>query len=162
MSITITTAKSKSKSKAKEQSLLPKVEAFVDPAEMTLEELADKYGELSDKVAAIQMRPEFTQLAEVTKQLQSRMEDLEPTDTATITGSKWLVEVGAAAMNNRKLVPGAIKTLQAILPAETFTTIAKVTITDIEKYCTPEQAAKVIDSDTGYSNKRKITAKHLA
>lgn len=158
MAITIT------KQKTKQAAELPKVEteAFVDPSELTLEQLADKYGDLTDQVAAIQMNPAFTQLAEVTKQLNERMAELEPLDTATVTGERWLVEVGVAAKNSRRLKSGAVPVLQKLLGAETFATIAKVNISDVEKYCTPDQVAKVIDDDTGYSNKRKITAKHIA
>lgn len=158
MTLTITTAKKK-----KPESL-PKVEPvneIVNLADLTLEQLADRYGELLDKVNAIKMAPEFAQLEEVTKQLQGRLADYEPTDELAIKGNRWLVEVSACARNNRTLVKGAIPMLQKMLGAETFGKIAKVNISDVEKYCTPDQSSNVINEDTGYSTKRKITAKHI-
>lgn len=157
MPITIT----QSKKKAPE---LPKVEPvteIINLADLTLEQLADRYGELQDKVNAIKMAPEFAQLEEVTKQLQGRLAEYEPTDELAIKGNRWLVEASACARNNRALANGAIPLLQKMLGAETFGKIAKVNISDVEKYCTPDQAAKVINEDTGYSTKRKITAKHI-
>lgn len=158
MAITIT------KQKPKAAPALPKVEplAYVDPAELTLEQLADKYGELEDRIEAIMMDPAFAQFDEVKKQLAERIKgEMEPTDVATLKGEKWLLEIGAAAKNNRKLKSGAVPLLQKILGAETFAAIAKVNISDVEKYCTPDQAAQVIVEDTGYSDKRKIVSKHI-
>lgn len=157
MAITIT----KQKPKVED---LPKVEAltYVDPAELTLEQLADKYGELEDRIEAVMMDPAFAQFEEVKKQLATRIKDeMEPTDVATLKGDKWLLDIGAAAKNSRKLKAGAVKTLQKMLGAETFGLIAKVNISDVEKYCTPDQVTQVIESDTGYSDKRKIVAKHI-
>lgn len=158
MSITIT------KQKEKKPEQLPQVEpvgALIDPSEMTLEQLADKYGELTDRVNAIQMNQAFAQLEEVTKQLQDRMAEFEPTEVLTIKGNHWLVEISAAAKNSRKLLAGAIPALQKLLGPDTFGKIAKVNITDVEKYCTPDQTSNLIDEDTGYSSKRKIVAKHI-
>lgn len=159
MSITITKKKTKQQPEA-----LPKVELHVDAdtlAGLTIEDLADRYGDLQDQISAIKMNPVFAQFEEVSKQLQSRLDELEPTDELTIVGSRWLVEASACARNNRTLVKGAIPLLQKMLGAETFGKIAKVNISDVEKYCTPDQASNVINEDTGYSTKRKITAKHI-
>lgn len=159
MGITITTPKKKV-----EEVVLPKVETapYIDPAELTLEQLADRYGELSDRIDAINMDPAFAQFEEVKKRLLTILKDeLEAEQEATITGTKWLLEIGVAAKNSRKLKSDAVPVLIKMLGIETFSALAKVNISDVDKYCTPDQVAKVVDSDTGYSDKRKITAKHL-
>ncbi len=159
MSITITQKKTKQQPEA-----LPKVELHVDAdtlAGLSLEDLADRYGDLQDQISALKMNPAFAQFEEVAKQLQTRMEDVNPTDELSIVGSRWRLDISAAARNPRKLLPGSVPKLQTMLGAETFGKIAKVNLSDIEKYCTPDQVAKVVDVDTGFSSKRTIVAKHI-
>lgn len=126
------------------------------------EELADLYGNLSDQVQAANMNPVFARFEQVQKELQKRLEEqLEPQDTAELTGDHWELNIGAAAKNPRVLVDGAIPKIQAALGVDTFGKIAKVGIGDLEKYMTPQQLTDIIKEDTGFSNKRKITVKFL-
>lgn len=139
-----------------------KQEIATDVTELTPEDLADQYGALQDQVGALLANPVFTRFEQVKKELSSRLEaELEPTDTAEITGQNWLLEIGVAAKNSRALKPGAIPLIQKFLGVETFAKIAKVSISDCEKYLTPEQVDKTISTDTGYSSRRKIVAKYL-
>lgn len=134
----------------------------VNVADLTLEDLADRYGDLEDKLNALRMNPLFAQFAEVQKELSDRIKvDLEPEQTGVIKGIHWLIEIGSAAKNSRTLKNGAIPKIQAMLGQETFAKIAKVTIGDCEKYLTPDQTEQVIEADTGYSERRKIVAKFL-
>lgn len=165
MAISIT--KSKKAVEAEKQAQLPKIEPmgqvqYVDPATLTIEELADRYGMLEDKVAALKLDPAFTQFEEVAKKLAERLKEFDAQSEVSITGTKWLIEAGACSKNPRKMKDGAVPTLRKMLGDETFTKLAKINIGDIDKYCTPDQVAQVLDEDTGYSDKRKIVAKHLA
>lgn len=140
----------------------PAQELLVNVSELSLEELADLYGDLGDKVNALQMNPLFTQFDEAQKELAARIKvELEPEQSGVIKGIHWVVEVGAAAKNSRTLKSGAIPKIMAMLGQETFSKIAKVSIGDCEKYLTPDQTEQVIEADTGYSDRRKIVAKFL-
>lgn len=134
-----------------------------DLSKISIEELADQYGTLQDRIAAIPPNPLYAQFELVEKELKSRLEEqgLEPADTAELTGAHWLLEIGACSKNPRKLKPDAIPMLQTMLGGVAFGKIAKVNIGDIEKYCTPPQVEAVIETDTGYSKSRKIVAKYL-
>lgn len=155
MGITITKHKQAEKKETQQLDM-------VDVGTLDIDALADRYGSLEDKVNALKHNPVFAQFEEAKKELYKRLNEVEPTDEVEIKGHHWLLEVGAAAKNPRKLKDGAIEKLIAMLGIEAFAAIAKVNITDIEKYCTPEQAAVVIEEDTGYNlNKRNITSQFL-
>ena len=137
--------------------LLEKV--IVEPTEMTDEELADLYGSLQDKCEALLNDPVFVQLKLARKELDTRISaQIEPQDGAQITGNEWLLEVGPCSINSRKV--GDITKIANYM-GQDFYKVAKVTIADIEKYLTPDQAAEVIVSDTGYSTSRKIAVSYL-
>ncbi len=159
MAITIT--------KTKKESTLPKVESSEtmiekDISEYSLEELADAYGSLKDQIDAILANPIFTRFDLVEKELKERLkETLEPTDSATIQGEHWVLEVSPCGRNPRKLKPDAIPKIQAYVGNEVFYKIAKVNISDCEKYLTPQQLTEVLETDTGFSSSRKIVTKFL-
>lgn len=133
-------------------------ETVAAPEELDFEQLADLYGSLEDQVNALLANPVFTKFEEVKKVLASKLAlEVEPEETATIKGAHWVLDVGVAAKNARKVTN--IPQVQAFLGAETFAKVAKVNISDLEKYLTPDQLAQVVDDDTGYSNKRKIVCK---
>lgn len=154
MAIAITKAKVKP-----EAAQSVEAEAPQNLADLSLEELADKYGSLEDQCNALKMNPIFANFADVVKELNDRLKkELDHTDEAELTGAHWTLEIGPEAKNARTLKDDAIPKLQAILGIEAFVKLAKVNIGDIEKYCTPEQVVQVVNSDTGYSGKRKIKA----
>lgn len=159
MAITVT--KQKPKVEAAVESLVPaQAEKTID--QLSDEELADLYGTLQDQIEALKMNPIFAKFDQANKELQKRLgESLDPTDSATLTGNHWELEIGAAARNPRALVDGAVPLLQAMLGVEAFGKLAKVSLSDIDKYLTPEQASKVVNEETGFSTKRKITPKFL-
>ena len=154
MAIAIT--KTKPKAEAKQG---VELEAPQNLADFSLEELADRYGSLEDQVNALKMNPVFANFADVAKELNSRLEkELDHTDEAELSGQHWTLEIGPESKNARALKEGAMPKLQAILGMETFAGLAKMNLSDIDKYLTPEQVAQVVDTDTGYSGKRKIKA----
>lgn len=155
MAITVT------KSKAKKE-VLPKVEAdvLVDPTELSDEDLADQYGQLEDQVNALKQNPVFTRFEEVQKVLAERLKsNFEPSDALTMKGKHWLLEIGVAAKNSAEVVDKPM--IQLFLGQAVFFELAKFNLSDLKKYLTPEQLAKVTNSDTGYSTRRKITAKFM-
>lgn len=164
MAVSIT--KSKKALAEEKKAELPKVEPlgevqYIDPATLSIEELVDRYGSLEDQVNAMKLNPVFTHFDETAKQLMARLAEYEPLVEISITGKHWLLEAGACGKNARKLKEDAIPKLRKMLGDETFAKLAKVNIGDVEKYCTPDQVAQVINDDVGYSKNRKITIKHL-
>lgn len=161
MAITVTKSKTK-------QATLPKVEieqqslADKQVSDYSIEELADAYGSLQDQIAALQANPVFAKFELVEKELKTRLKDqLEPTDEATLQGEHWVLEIGACGKNARKIKPDGIPKIQAFVGTEAFAKIAKVNLSDCEKYLTPAQCEEVIETDTGYSSTRKIAAKFI-
>lgn len=154
MGITVT------KQKVKDPEVKQEVEA-VDVSELSAVDLADRYGSLKDKTEAIMMDPAFAQFSQVAKELAGRLAEFEPEDSIEVTGKHWMLAVGACSKKPRVLKDGAISTIISMLGMETFANIAKVTISDCEKYLNPDQLKKVIDADTGYTSNRKISTKFL-
>lgn len=161
MAVTVTKAKAKESAQKPQASTDQSEEAqtLIEPSKMTIEQLADKYGSLEDQIGAIEANPLFAQFKEIKEELETRIADYEPTDTLKIKGHHWIIEIGAAARNPTKLKDAA--GLRSILGDALFFKIAKVTVGDVNKYCTPEQASKVLDEDTGYSSRRKITSSFI-
>lgn len=132
----------------------------INPEDMDFEQLADLYGTLHDEVEAANANPVYTKFDIVHKALMSKINaELEATDTAEIKGDHWLLEVTACKKNSRKLKN--LDLLRTLMGDDVFFKVAKVNISDVEKYLTPEQTVKVIEDDTGYSSTRGITAKYL-
>lgn len=156
MAVTVT------KTKAAKKEILPKVDTdqIIEPGKMSIEELADLYGQLEDMVNALKSNPIFTKFAEVQEALATRLQDeYGPEEALKIKGAHWLLEIGAAAKNPATWVDKPMT--QAFLGSAVFMELSKINLGDLKKYLTPEQLAKVLDEDTGYSTRRKITAKFL-
>lgn len=161
MAINITKAKVVKKPKLEKAVVEEKALADKEVTEYSLEELADAYGSLQDEIQALQANPVFEQFKNVDKELKRRLEEqLEPTDSATIEGVLWNIDIGACGKNNRRIKPEGIPQIQEFVGAEAFAQIASVTLKDAEKYLSPTQFEAVVDTDTGYSKTRKITAKY--
>lgn len=125
--------------------------------ELSLSELADLYGSLEDQCNAAMMNPVFARFDEAKKELAKRIAaEMEPEDSGTLSGEKWVLEIGAAAKNPRSIKEDGIPLIQGFLGIETFGKIAKVGLADLDKYLTPEQLALVVSTDNGFSAKRKI------
>lgn len=153
MALTINKAAAKPKLKPAQA---PKVE--IDPSDMTLEELADEYGNLNDEVEAIMMDPRIHRLKEVQKALLKGLDSYEPQDSLTIKGSKWRVEAGPCSKSPRKIVD--MEKSMKFLGKETFMKLASIGVGDAEKYMTPEQVEQVA-SEVAYTKNRKLVAHHL-
>lgn len=154
MAVTIT--KNKVVSKAKQV----KVEVETDPGSIEaipLSRLADLYGELQDKINAIQMDPAFQQFANVQKELKERLTaSLQPTETTVINGKHYDLEVGVSAKSAR--VVEDKEAVLGMLGMEVFVQVAKIGVTDAQKYLTGEQLDSVCNAP-GYTGNRKIVAK---
>lgn len=157
MAITITKTKPKAESLPKADIAGEEV-AVKAVADLSLEELADRYGSLEDQVSAANMNPVFALFDEVKKELAKRLKtEMEPEDSGELSGEHWALEIGAAAKNPRVIKSGAIPVVQGFLGTEVFCQVAKVGLADLDKYLTPDQLSSVVETDTGYSDKRKIT-----
>lgn len=135
-----------------ESAAIPEVSSLTD------EMLADTYGDLEDEIAALMANPVFIRFSETKEELASRMLKFDPQDGIKIKGQHWQVEVGPCGKEPRKVTdPVAV---MKFVGAEAFAQIAKVGITDAEKYLTPSQFVQVI-STPGYTTNRKVKAKYL-
>lgn len=152
MAITITKTATKKVAKT-----IDPVEA-IEPSKMSDEALADLYGSLEDKCAALMSDPVFVKFQLAKEELQSRLNDMEATSVAKITGTHWLLDIGTCSKSPRKILDNAA--VASFLGQETFAKIAKVSVADAEKYLTPEQVAKVVSEDA-YTKNRKITSSFL-
>lgn len=131
------------------------VKAEKELPELTLEELADRYGTLDDQCEALEASPVFTNRDLVLAELKKRLEDYEPDEVVKIEGAEWVIDAGACSLTPRKVTNmGAVASM---LPGPTFMAIAKVTVTDAEKYLTPEQCALVMEGGDSFTKNRKIT-----
>lgn len=134
-------------------------EKVVTLAEMTEEQLADHYGSLSDQCEALMTNPCFNLFKLAKAELAERIKDqVPPEDGAEIVGTEWALEIGACAKNARTV--SDVPAIAGYLGTK-FYELAKVNISDLEKYLTPEQLAKVVKSDNGYGDTRKIKALYL-
>jgi len=127
--------------------------------DLTIEQLADRFGTLNDRAAAIMLNPIFAQLEEASKELKARLAEMDDNSEVTIKGAAWLVEAGICAKAPRK-IEKPVSVLNFIGP-EAFAAIAKVGVADAEKYLTPEQFAEVVSEEKTTKN-RKITTTPIA
>lgn len=148
--------------KQKEKVVKPKLEKaeILNPEELTIEELADEYGSLEDQANALMQNPVFARFELVKKALAKRLEtEVEPQDAVEITGTQWLLEIGAAAKESRSI--GDLNLTRKLMGDAAFMACAKITLKDAEAYLTPEQLQKVLEPNVGYTKRRKIVAKYL-
>lgn len=149
----------------KKKAVATKKEALVMEGAVSLdlvpiEGLADRYGDLEDRCNALMQNPLFTQFDEVKKELQARVDaQAGPTDTLEIKGEHWRVSIGVAAKAPRKVTDVAM--IQKFVGQEVFAKIAKVNISDVDKYLTPDQVALVVEDSGEYTNRRKVEAAFL-
>jgi hypothetical protein len=157
MPITITKAKSKAPHPKVE---VEEAQTLVPPSELTWEELADRYGVLNDQVTVLKANPIFGQFEVLQAELAERLaKEFQPVDSVQISGKKCVLEIGAAAKNPSKIKDMA--KLFFFLGQDTFLKLAKMNLTDVSKYCTPDQVKDVVSDETGYSTRRKINVKYI-
>lgn len=142
------------KAKVKQAVKAPKGELVqVEPKDMALEDLADRYGELEDRCDALLASPEFAQFKLVEEELKKRMGDYEPDEVVKIIGKHWELDVGACSKSPRKITD--VMAVMKFIGSKAFAEIAKVGVDDAEKYLTPEQFEKVV-SETAFTKNRKV------
>jgi len=154
MPVTLTAAKTKTKAVHKAQ--LPA--EGVELGDMSIEDLADRYGDLEDRLNALKMDPLFAQFSEVDKELKKRLEAYGEKDIVTINGKHWIVEAGACSKAPRQITD--VLKVMKFVGTNAFAEIAKVGVSDAEKYLTPDQFSEVV-SEEKYTKNRKIVAKYL-
>jgi hypothetical protein len=152
MAITIT------KAKPAKAAPIQSPKAEIEPKDLSVEQLADEYGRLSDELQALEADPRYLRLKEVKEALKEKLSVYEPEDTLTVKGAHWMLDIGACSKSPRKLVDkeATIK----YMGKDTFMKLASVSVGDAEKYLTPEQVAKVM-SEPAYTENRKITPHYL-
>jgi uncharacterized small protein (DUF1192 family) len=154
MSVTIVKAKTASKATPASHNLVE----VLEPEKLTVEELADQYGRLQNEIVRLQANPVYAQFALVQEELQKRLEPHEPDEIVKIKGKHYLLEAGACKKIARKVVN--VMKVMDWLGTDVFAKIAKVGVSDAEKYLNPEQCSEVMD-DPGFSKNRSIKVEYL-
>lgn len=130
----------------------------VAPEEMTIEQLADSYGDLQDKIAALMNDPIFAKFKLVETALKAKLAEYPVDVGLNITGAHWMLEVGPCSKSPRKVED--VAAVAQMLGQTTFMKLASIGIGDAEKYLTPEQVSKVVSKEK-YTANRKIVSKYL-
>lgn len=159
MAVTIQKLVTKPTKTKKVEKLDPEAET-ISLEDISIEELANQYGDLNDKASAIQMSPVFTKLSLVAKELQRRVNaEYDPKDSISIQGTQYVVDVGACRKNPPEITD--IKKVEKLLTSAVFIQLAKVNITDLRTYLNPAQLAQVLNEDTGHNPSRSLKAKFI-
>ena len=150
------------KPKPKVQAAKPVVKNDVEVLgadKLTLEDLVDHYGRLQDEIMALEANPVFAHFKLVDEELKKRLaENYEPDEIVKVTAKHWLLEAGACSKEPRKVLD-PLKVMK-MLGTETFAKIAKINVSDAEKYLNPDQCAEVL-SESGFTKNRKIKVAYL-
>lgn len=137
----------------------PKVEVQVDT--VSFEDMVDAYGVLAKEVAAIIPDPRIAELAKLEKSIVANAAiQLEKDEGAEITGMYYTGTIGACAKKPRTI--GDLGKFREAVGDEVFMKLAKVSISDIEKYCNPTQVAEILSQDVEYTDRRTLTVKPIA
>lgn len=140
---------------AKPEQAAPVSSTLAEGAEnfdLTLEELADKFGDLSDRANALSLDPVFQHLRMAKEELMLRLAEFKAEDAVTIKGSKWMVEAGACSKAPRKITDP--EKVMGFVGKPTFMKLAKISVSDAEKYLTPEQLSKVVSEEELTANRK--------
>lgn len=133
---------------------------YSDLAGVSIEVLADAYGELKDQTVALQAAVVFQRFKLVEAEMKKRLnEALDATDTADVSGTSWLLSVGACGKKPRQ-VTNAIKVAEFV-DAETFASLITIKVSDVDKYLTPDEVAQVINPVVEHTTTRKITTSFI-
>lgn len=147
-------ALTKVKPKPQKTSPTPVVEQVEkDNPDLTLEELADRYGLLRAQCELLMSDPVFVRCQQAEEELKARLQNYEPDEIIKIEGKEYLIEAGACSKAPRKVTN--IEKVMKLLPIKTFLKLASITVGDAEKYLTPEQVAQVVN-EPGFTKNRKI------
>lgn len=130
----------------------------LEPVKLTDEELVDQYGKLQDAVTALQANPVFAQFDMVQEELKSRLALYEPDEIVKVVATDYELDAGACGMEPRKITD--VLAVLNFIGKEAFAKIAKVGVSDAEKYLVPDQFAKVV-SVPGFTKNRKIKVSYL-
>lgn len=156
MAVTITSAKKAQKQKQKEA---PKVEVSLNTLdglqEVPLNELVDLYGRFNDEVTALELHPAFHNFKKVSEELKLRLNTVfDLGDSGSLQGKHYDLQFGASGKKAR-VIEDKAKVLELLGP-DAFVALAKIGITDAQKYLTGEQLSAVC-SEPELSGVRKIS-----
>lgn len=128
-------------------------------ANMTLEQLTDLFGDLSDKADAIMLNPVFAHYKLAKEEMQKRLQEFDPASAVTVKASKWLLEAGACSKAPRTVEN--IWVAYELLGKDTFMKLVKLSVGDAEKYLNPEQLVKVLGPEGKLTTNRKMAVSFL-
>ncbi len=131
----------------------------LDSAEIVTPEAVDEFAFLHIKLAKAEekLKPLKTSVAKLEKGILAAVDEvLDPSVKFTLIGSEY--EVPLSAQGQRTELVDADQA-QDFLGDELFMKLAKVSITDLKAYLTPDQLEQVVE--TSYKIKRRVKAEKL-
>jgi len=127
---------------------------------VTYEQIVDSIGKLSQEVAAIPLDPRISKLAKMEAELLLLVSaELEQEGSGFIEGEHYTATIGPCALKPRTVEN--LERFYEIVGHEAFFKLAKVNVSDVEKYCTPDQCAEVISQEVVHTTKRALKVKPL-
>lgn len=106
--------------------------------------MVDRIVELKRQMDAV--APLAKEYKTLTDDLRKQAMEQDPSQVVTFEGTDHIV-VFSEASNVRKL--GDMEQVKKALGKEIFFKVAKVTLTDIDKYLTPEESAELVTVESG-------------
>lgn len=136
----------------------PKVTDIIDIDSETIipAVVVDEYGTLSAELkdAKDQLVPLASKVADLAKGIIGAVDEvIDPGTPMVLDGNDYRIDLGAQGV---KLVPADSEAVIDELGLELFMKLAKVSITDLKAYCTPEQLEKITTSTFGIKRRIKV------
>lgn len=159
MTVTITKTKPKTVTISKAQMEVEQDEHLL-LKDLSIEALADRYGDLADKVKMLKEDPTFALFDEAEAELKERLKQYPAEQAVDITGQRYKIEAGPCAK-----APAIITNMTKVynlLGPKVFFKLCSVTLGHLREYLNPEQLKQVINEETGRTEKRAIKTKHIA
>ncbi len=132
-----------------EQTEKKKLKKKVNPLD-ALEVLTDEVGTLEMEVARLKAMPVWQEYEKKKKALIEKVETImgvQPEETAQLTGLKYICSFSQKA--NKRTISN-IKVAKSALGNEVFFKVAKINLTDLDKYLSEDERAEcVTESRTG-------------
>lgn len=124
----------------------------------------DELGEIQAEIAKLKKSAAVLKLAKLAEREQElkgvicdEFDDFDLADVETkIEASQYVCKIGV--MGNKRLAKeGAAPKMMELLGPDTYYKLAKVNLSDLDKYLTPDQVAQVLDKERTSTRTIKVT-----
>jgi hypothetical protein len=134
--------------------------SITEPGKLSIEQLVDAWGTLSDRIDAINAAPEFAQFKLVTDELKKRLAEFPAENPIELVGDHWMIEASACSKQPRRIED--LEKVVQFIGLTAFLKLVSMSVSDAEKYLNPEQFGQVVSDNTDkYTENRKLTKKFI-